>query len=197
MRSYDTATATYFASSPGIVARILFWAQARNRLTSAVENVGLWNGAQMRNFTIGGTDRDYYAAAGLKRIEMAMQAGLTVRMSQLILSPVSLEVTNLIRAYDARFAPFEIHRALFTTDTGALVAEPHRVFKGFIDEVQIKTPKEGEEAQVVLSLASTARQLTRTLALMQSDETQRRRSGDRFRRYADVSGSVETPWGEK
>ena len=48
-----------------------------------------------------------------------------------------------------------------------------------------------------VTLVSAARELTRRLALKKSDESQRRRSGDQFRQYADVSGEVGVWWGAK
>lgn len=46
-------------------------------------------------------------------------------------------------------------------------------------------------------MVSVATSLTRSLALKKSDEAQKRRSGDRFRRYSDVSGAVDVWWGEE
>jgi len=125
-----------------------------------------------------------------------MQTGLVVRMQRLTLSPLSPEVAQMLRGYDPRLAPVEIHRALFYPESRELVAEPRRVFKGWIDQAPITTPAIGGAAMAEVSLASAARALTIPLAAKKSDETQRRRGGDRFRRYADVSGQVEVWWGE-
>ena len=46
-------------------------------------------------------------------------------------------------------------------------------------------------------MASQTRDLTRGLALKKSDESQKLRAGDRFRRYADVSGVPKTWWGQR
>ena len=54
----------------------------------------------------------------------------------------------------------------------------------------------GGEGGVELRIASAARALTRKLELKRSDASHRLRSGDRFRRYAEISGSVSTAWGE-
>jgi hypothetical protein len=125
-----------------------------------------------------------------------MQTGLVVRMQRLTLSPLSPEVAQMLRGYDPRLAPVEIHRALFYPESRELVAEPRRVFKGWIDQAPITTPEIGGAAMAEVSLASAARALTIPLAAKKSDETQRRRGDDRFRRYADVSGQVEVWWGE-
>jgi hypothetical protein len=198
MRDFDTATAAYFQGRAGTCVRILFWAEALNRSTGLTETVGLWNGVEDRVFTIGGGTRTYFGAGAVIGMDaLVLQTGLAVRMQRMTLSPLSPAVITMIRTYDARFAPVQIHRALFSTDDGALIAEPHRLYDGFIDTIDITTPKEGEDATCELTLASSARRLTQTLALKTSDATQRLRSDDRFRRYVDVSGVVDYWWGER
>lgn len=198
MRSYDASTLAAFQTRGAIVPRILIWAVARNRTTGLPQALGLWTGAQDRQFTIGAENRPYVGAGSILEVPpVKMQAGLGVRMHRLRLSPLSSVVVDLIRTYDARFASIEIHRALMSPDDGALIAEPHRVWKGFIDEVEWQQPEVNGEAACEVTIASTARLLTRTLPLKKSDATQQLRSGDRFRRYVDVSGSVDVWWGEK
>lgn len=197
MRTYDSPTSTYLAARAGTVIRILIWAEAKNRISGLTESLGLWTGAEDRNFTIEAVSRKYFGAGTVMQVPpIVYSTGLAVRMQRLTLSPLAPAVGDLIRTYDCRFAPLQIHRALFSTDDGALVAEPHRMFKGFIDEVDVITPESGGEARCEVTVASSARLLTRTLALKKSDETQRLRSDDRLRRYVDVSGSVDVWWGE-
>lgn len=199
MRSFDTATATYLESAEGIVARLLIRIEARNRTTGAAEVMGLFTGADPeREFTAGGETRTWYGAGNV--IEMSpitMQSGLEVRMRRLLLSHLTPEVAQLIRGYSARFAPVTVYRGFFDALNGTLIAEPHRVFKGFVDEIAIRTPEAGGTAEAELTMATTARLLTGTLPLKKSDASQSLRSGDRFRRYADVSGSVPVWWGER
>lgn len=196
MRSFDTATATALAASE-IVARALVWIRAKDRSTGTEETIGLWTGEDVASFTINGQARTYYGAGALLAIEpIVSQSGLVVQMSRMTLSPLAPEVAQAIRGYEPRLAPVEIHRALFDPLTMGLVAEPHRVFSGWIDEVVLTTPEASGEATVEVTMASAARGLTRTLPLKKSDETQKRRSGDRFRRYADVSAAVDVFWGE-
>lgn len=197
MRSFDTATAAALAA-PSIVARALVWIRAKDRTTGTEETIGLWTGEDVASFTINGQARTYYGAGALLAIEpIVSQAGLVVQMSRMTLSPLAPEVAQAIRGYEPRLAPVEIHRALFDPDTMGLVAEPHRMFSGWIDEVVLTTPEAGGTATCEVTLASAARGLTRTLPLKKSDESQKRRSGDRFRRYADISAAVDVFWGEK
>lgn len=196
MRSFDPATAAAIAA-PSIVARALIWIRARDRVSGAEQALGLWTGDDSAQFTINGQSRSYAGAGALLSIDpIISQSGLLVRMSRITLSPLAPEVAQAIRGYDPRLAPVEIHRALFSPDTFNLVAEPHRVFSGWIDELVINTPEVGGEATVEVTLASSARALTRGLPIKKSDETQKRRSGDRFRRWADISAAVDVYWGE-
>ena len=125
-------------------------------------------------------------------------------MLQLALSPLTPEVAQLLRGYDARLAPAEVHRALLSLETGQLIAEPIRVFRGWVDEVKIRTGAVSETGEVggtgeaTVTLASAARGLTRPLTLTRSDaEMRRRNAGDAFRRYTDIAGEVGVWWGEK
>lgn len=198
MRAYDGSTSAYLTAQAGMVARSLIWVVARNRTTGGSETMGLWTGDDHQDFVIGGVTRTYYGAGGVLTLEpITMSVGLAVRMQHLTLAPVAPEVETLIRGYDVRLAPVEIHRALFDPLTRALVAEPLRTFKGWIDSLTLPTPVVGGQAAIEVTLASSARALTRALALKQSDETLRLRApNDGFRRYAVMSGSVETVWGE-
>lgn len=197
MRSYDSTTGTYLGSRGGVIARSLVWVEAKNRTSGATETMGLWTGDDHQEFVIGGQTRLYFGAGNLLQLEpITMQTGLVVRMHKVTLSPLSPEVALLLRGYEPRLAPVEIHRALFWPESRDLIAAPHRVFRGWIDEVTIPTPEIGGAAQAEVTLASAARALTIPLALKKSDETQRLRGDDRFRRYADVSGAVDVWWGE-
>ena len=198
MRTLGTGTLAHLQARDGLAAYALVWAQARNRISGAVETLGLWTGAQDRSFTIGGDARAYVGAGGLAGVPpITMQAGLAVRMQQLRLAPVTPEVVQLIRGYDARHAPVEVHVAFFDPRTRVLVEEPTRVFKGYIDEISITEGASGGESSCEATLASSARALTRSPPLRRSDEVQKRKGGDRFRRHADVSGAVDVWWGQQ
>lgn len=197
MRSFSGTASTYLATGQ-VHARILFWASAKNRGTGATETIGIWNGDQDRAFTIGGASRTYVGAGGLIQIEpMVYGTGLQIRTQQVAFSPLDAEVIDLIRTFEPRLAPVELHRALFDPLTGDLIEEPHRIFKGEIDDLTIGTPEVNGTATCSLTLVTTARTLTKTLAAKRSDAVQRQRSSDRFLRYADVSGAVDVFWGEK
>lgn len=196
MRSFDAPTLAAFQARVAVHNRVLFWITARNRISGLPEALGLWNGGYDRSFTINGTPRTYVGAGALMQVPpLVYQVGLSVRMQRLTLSPIDATVGAMIRTYDSRLAPVEIHRASFDPVTGTLVSEPHRLFKGLVDELEVTTDAKGE-VRCEVTIASSARYLTRTLTLKRSDASQQLRSGDRFLRYADVSGEVDVYWGE-
>lgn len=197
MRSFDAATLAAIQNRTQVSIRILVWVTARNRSTGAPEALGVWNGGYDRAFTINGGTRTYVGAGALMAVpSLTYEVGLNVRMQRLSLSPINAGVAALIRTYDCRLAPIEIHRAVFDPVTTQLVSEPHRLFKGIVDELEVPVDAKGE-SRCEMTVAGSARYLTRTLTLKRSDASQQLRSGDRFLKYADVSGEVDVYWGEK
>ena len=190
---------SYSAISRGPVSHdILIWITARHRSTGLAETMGLWTGSEDIALSIDGDTRTYHGAGQLLDVPpLKSRVGLTVQMQSLGLAATSPEVEAAIRLYDSRLAPVEIHVARFDPETNTLLGVD-RVYKGSIDKAPILTPaKNGGNGGVTLSLASGARRLTRSLTVKRSDESQRRRSDDRFFRFADVAGKVERFWGTR
>ena len=198
MRILDPTSAAYLAARSGVASRHMVHVLARNRATGAREALGLWQGDDHLSLTIGGEARTYYGAGALVGVEpIRAGIGLEVRMLQLVLAPMTPEVAQLLRGYDARLAPVELHRALLSLETGQLIADPIRVFRGWIDEVKIRTGEVGGTGEATVTLASAARGLTRALTLTRSEAEMRRRdAGDAFRQYTDIAGEVGVWWGE-
>lgn len=198
MRAYSPALLAYLAARGPVSARALIWVRARNRTTGAEVPFGLWTGDDARPFTIAGGSRTYLGGSRVLKLEpMVFRTGLTVQTWTFSLSGVDPDVAAMLQTHDPRMAPVEVHRAVFAHDTAELLEEPHRVFKGQIDEVAWPRPALGGEASIEVRCVSSSVALTRTLTLRKSDESQRLRSGDRGRRYAALAGKVATWWGQK
>lgn len=196
MRTLGSSALTYVQSHPGVCAKYLIWITGKNRTTLVDETMGLWTGDDHETFSIGGS-RLYYGAGTVVGIEpFTFRAGLEVRMQTVTLSILTPEVEQAIRGYEPRGASVEIHQVLFDTATNALIDTPLIVFDGYVEELRITTPELGGEASLEMTLASSSRVLTRTLPQAWSDASLKLRSGDRIARFADVSGSVDTAWGE-
>lgn len=196
MRTIPSALATARAARGGIECDTLFWITARDRTTGVAESVGLWTGEDAITVTIGGEERVYQGAGPIIAAEpIVLSVGLDVRVQKVTLSPISADVEAAVQLYDARFAPIEIHSIDRNPLTGTLIAEPVLEWRGVIDGIETTTPEIGGEATLELSLASSALALTRTLPARRNDAWQSRRGGDRFLRYADVSGTAGDWWG--
>ena len=198
MRNFDSTTAAYLAGETAIVAHVLIWILARNRDTGAQEAIGFWTGDDHQTFVVEGQSRSYFGAGDVLEVPpITSEDGLQVRMHSFGLASLAPEVAMALRGYEPRLAAVEVHRALFYSSTGAQAANPHRVLTGWIDEAQITTPASGDQGSATITVASSARALTRTLPICKSDAQQRLRAGDRFRRHVDVSGSVDVVWGAR
>ncbi|MEL7167358.1 MAG: hypothetical protein AAGL96_17980 [Pseudomonadota bacterium] len=185
------------------MAHLLVWVVARNRSTGDEETIGFWTGDDHREFTISGQARTYLAAGSLLKVQPIVgEVGVRVRTTRLTFSGASPEFKQAVAQYETNDAPCRFHVADFYADTHQLVAEPQRRYKGFIKGIDYPRPALSSDGQpgfseAEVSVQSAARVLTRSLPLKKSDEAlQGRHANDRFRRYIDVSGSVETVWGE-
>lgn len=198
MRDIPIEVAAEVARRDGIVVRNLLWVKGRNRTTGEYENIGFWNGGDVRVFVISGETRTYYGTgAFIKFGSLSSETGLVIKKLTGIVSPFAAEVQQALREYEPRFAPVEAHQAFFSPDTMQMVADPVRMFKGWIDTVSIKEPViNGNDATATINMVGHTRILTRLLQSLRSNESQKKRnSSDTF--YTDVAVSAEltTPWG--
>lgn len=202
MRDIDTDTQNALDAGT-LVARDFLRIVARNFETGEAEAANFWSdigvvSVAVENVDTGGTSTyDFSGALDLISIDdIPMQTGIAVRTVRVQLAQASDEVINFVRGYDLRLAPVQVWRGLFNTDTGSLIAPPKSRFLGFVDRAPITTPKAGQSGSVGLDCVSHTRELTRANSANRSDEQQKLRSGDRFRRYTATIGTVEIYWGQ-
>lgn len=204
MRSVDGTTSAYLTARKGVVVRDLLWITAKERDTGNPVSVGFWNDIDSVTLTVisgetgASVSRTYHGSSTLISISpIPLISDLTVRTITITLSRISTQVQQAIRGYDPRFGHVEIHRALFDLATRELVAAPVPHFVGSINGAPMAVPRPGEEGSITLSVVSHSRELTRINPLKRSDETQKRRSGDRFRQYSGVAGLWDFFWGDE
>lgn len=196
MRSVPSNTLALLQARQGLKVRVFVWLNARNRSTGATETMGLWTGQDNEFFTVEGQSRLYYGAGNLLDIPpLEVAVGLDVRMYRISLTTLSPEVAQLVRGWDVKGAPVQIHRGIIDPATGILADPPHRVLEGSVDEVEWTNAALGDTPSCTLVIATSARDLTRSLPDTWSDACQRLVSGDRFLRYSDVKAKVW--WGAK
>lgn len=197
MRSYPTAIAEHIAARRPTIARQLIWVEAKEFGSGATQTLGLWDGEYTAQFVIDGEPRTYFAGGSILQLpEITGLVGLEVRTYSVVLSALTPEVQQLMRGYDVRLAPCEMHRVLFDPEAPAtMLGEPQRTFKGWIDGAQFNETKDGDYV-VDATLASNSRGLTVPLQMRRSDESYRLRLGDRIARYASVAGVIPIYFGE-
>ena len=201
MRYTDPQIQARRARRAGIVSHALIHVEARIRGSRAPAPLGLWTGDDHLDFTIEGQRRTYYAASVLDVPVIRSEIGLAVRRLRIGLVKISPAVEQLIRGYDVRGARIQIHRAEYDDD-GNLIEAPERLFKGWVNGAPIVTDAIQNDAGMVivpsrasLECVSNSRMLTMHGNRTKSDEMQRQRGGDRFRRYATVAAEATVYWG--
>lgn len=143
--------------------------------------------------------RDYDGGGTLIEVDtITSTIGLEARSIQVKLSQIHLSVQDMVRGYvpGIRHAVAEVHRGLYSPTDGGIVSTPFPRFLGRVDGAPIETPAAGDEGAITLKLVSNSVELTVTNPMLKSDATQQLRSGDRFRRFADIADPRSVWWGE-
>lgn len=199
MRDLPIEIQQYVAEQPGVKIRQLLWVIAKNRTTGDPEPHGLWSGEDTQIFTIDAEPRTYYGFGQfIQWGQLQVEATLNIRKLQATVSAISPEVEQVLRGFDPKFAPVQVHLVFLDPETNNIVGNPYRIFKGWIDKFPVRRPANGEDAQGTIDLVGHTRILTRQLALKRSQETQRKRDpADSFFDDVSITGQIQTPWGSK
>lgn len=201
--TYDAETIAALASG-GVVFRDLLTVQGKT-LGGAAATFAYWTGEDdvavnvvpagaetpvSRNFVGGGTLIEVPPIVDAIGIEARSVAFGLDHISTAAGGPLDMVFGNNVRV-----ARVELHRALFDPATWNLVTTPHLLFAGRVDGASVDDAAAEGQGGLSLEVISSAIDLTRTNPAMESDEQQKLRSGDRFRRHGDTAGQVETWWG--
>lgn len=201
MRALDAA-ALAALKSRAVCLRDFLWIVARDRDTGAPVAAGFWSdlgtvSAQVLNPETGGPEfRTFEGGGNLIEISaIPLVANLTVQNVTVTASQLS-NINDLVRAYDLKQARVEIYRGLFTPATLNQLAPAFPRFVGFVDEVEINTPAEGDAGSITLTCVSNSQEMGRSNPATRSDGyMQQRSAGDTFRRHAATVGTWELKWG--
>lgn len=205
MRAVDTATYNALVAAPesGLVERNLVSFFVRSLDGASSKTFCFWNDLDTVTIavvdgTTGATvSRDFVGDGSILSIDrIPLTSDLTVRTVKVTLSPIHETVEDMARGYDIRGARVELHRCLFNPQTGAVIGTALCHFVGKINKAPFSTAATGEESSLPIDVVSHTRKLTRTNPAKKSDETQRRRSGDRLRRYTGTA-NVKVWWGKE
>lgn len=188
-----------------LVARDFLWLVARDRSTGAQFSYGFWSDvgdvqAPMLNPNTGLAETRNFEGSGtlISISDIPGIANLTVQTISVVMNQIDAAVNNIVRGYDLKQGQVEVYRGLFSPLTRQLVAPAVNRFIGFVDEIEIKTPKEGEEGSVTLTCASHSHEFTRYNPSTRSHEDQKLRDpSDDFFVDASTVGEWEHFWGQK
>ena len=199
MRSLPSAVAAHYAAGGHADVQVLVWITARDRVTGDPQSLGFWTGADHQVIEVEGASRTYYGVGALLEIEpVASVSSAQERVWSLSASPLDAQIAEAVRTYDARLAPVEVHEWHHDPITNLPLADPVRVIRGTLMEMNIPTPPEGQDTAATLQIVSDAYRLTRGLTKKRSDEALQSRTdgADRFRRYNSLVG-INVWWGEQ
>lgn len=131
-------------------------------------------------------------------ISVEGKSDLSITPVVLSLSGISAEVASLIRGRVKGQEPMRLYFGIFNPDTKAISDALILMFQGYIDDVQITTPKTGELSTISITCESVARELTIRSFDTRSHESQRKRkSTDQFFIFTGNIREREIPFGMK
>lgn len=188
-----------------LVARDFIWFTARNRATGAPFSYGFWSdvgnvNAPILNPNTGLAETRNFEGSGtlIQISDIPLVANLTVQTITVNMNQISEGVQNIVRGYDLKQGGVEVYRGLFSPVSRQIVSPAINRFIGYVDQIEIKTPKEGEEGSISLTCASHSHEFTRYNPSTRSHEDQKMRdANDDF--FVDTStvGEWEHFWGQK
>lgn len=194
------ATAAALASG-GVVLRYLLWVAGWD-VDGDPATWGLWDGEDDVTVTVVGgltganISRDYVGATLGKVPQIVHGVGLESRSVDFEVSQINSRVKDMVYGGTIRGARVELHRAIFSPATWALVDEPEPIFIGRLDTAEPTIAAAGDEGSIVLSCSSDPVELTRSNPALKSNETlQALQPGDDFRQY-DTAGMIDVRWGQ-
>jgi hypothetical protein len=203
MKSYSPANQAALAARR-LLPRDFIWIVARTRDTGEPVSVGFWS--DLSNVMALVLDvntglpilRSFYGAGGLIQIsDIPAVATVDVQRVTIQMSQLDTMVEQAVRDYDVKQARVEIYTGLLDPDSRKLVDPAERLFLGFIDQVEIKTPSENEDGGVTLTCVSHTQELLRSNPATRSHEDQKTRDpDDDFFIDAAVTGEWDHYWGQ-
>lgn len=188
-----------------LVARDFLWLVARDRSTGAQFSYGFWSdvgdvSAPMLNPNTGLAETRNFEGSGtlIQISDIPLVANLTVQTIEVKMNQIDEAVNNIVRGYDLKQGQVEVYRGLFSPVSRQLVAPAVNRFIGYVDQIEINTPKEGEDGAVKMTCVSHSQEFTRYNPGTRSHEDQKRRDpDDNFFVDASTIGEREHFWGQK
>ena len=175
----------------------------KNRNTGAIVYERFWSDVGDLSADVTdpdtGTVQTYTFIGTYGLIEMdaiPRMANMTVPTVTISFAAVGADIDRLVRTYDARQARVRIWRGFLDTNTRRMIESAQPRFYGFVDQVELPTGTEDQEAVAKLICASHSQELTRFSTDTRSNASQIRRSAtDDFFADASTIGNHVFFWG--
>lgn len=196
MTRISSTLQSFLTNHPAVHAEVFVLMKPKTFGGGVETPLGYWTGVDDGVFSPDGTARTYKGAGVLLDVgqePVTYGLGFSVRTWQFRVAIASPAIASEIRGYDFRLAPIEVYRGIFDTANETLIETPHRILKGRVQSAPI-TETEGGSMECVVTCTTAAIDLTRNMADKMNDNFQQLRSGDRFLRYAAVSGTFPSRW---
>lgn len=166
-----------------VMRRLFVWCDALDPDTGDPSPAGFWD--DLGTVTVAG--RDYHGSGTLgEAATITAKSDLSISPLVLTLSGLAPEVAVLVRGSTVGQRPISLSIGIFDPDARALIGPLVKMFDGFVDDIDIKTPQSGGTSTIVLTCESIARELTIKSTDTRSHESQLiRKTGDLFFKYTE------------
>lgn len=163
--------------------RIFIRCEALDPETGDPSPAGFWDDIGV----VSVSGKDYHGSGNVVQVaNIPAKSNLSISPVSVTVSGLKPEVAALVRGSTVAQRPVTISFGIFDTATRALIGPLVRMFSGFVDDPEIKTPESGGVSTIALTCESIARELTIRSTDTRSHESQQRRSsGDDFFKYTE------------
>lgn len=174
----------------------LLWVESKDRTTSAITGIGFWAGEDDESISV--PINDVYEPRFFRAGQL-MSIGAVRHESGMVIRPVSIaliagddNITNTVRIRDIQGGRIWVwKRTIDQLSRKEIGVELW--FRGYVNRAPITM---SGEYTVELQIVSDLRRATIKSSARKSDAAQKRRNGDRFRRYKAVAAR-SVPWGQE
>lgn len=190
----DPEVEAFLASGAAVHLEQMFHIVSKNRTTGADEPLSIWTGEGDRVFDIGG-DRTYRGGGALVEVPpITYSSGIGINYTNVTLSGTAPFVRTALFTHNPKFAPVEIHVAVYSAATLNFVGL-WRAFKGTESESDLTRAPRGGKQVYQINCASSARQLTLKSTRRKSNQAMTASNpGDNFRKFAAAVKSARATW---
>lgn len=146
-------------ASRSVMRRLFVWVEPKDMATGDPAPVGFWD--DVGSVQLAGDGRTFHGSGTLRDVSaLSFASNYTVPGMVVVLGGLQDAVNETVRTYRMAQAPIEVMIGIFDIALHALIDDPVTIFRGYVDDVAVKTPAAGGVATIELTCESMSRQLT-------------------------------------